>query len=696
MAHASLLDVWNAGARLGSQALDTLSKEKEYELDAAAYGAGLKLDTEMYKILRDTQHSNNPEELRKTFQNKIQEWKNTVAYPGGNNSQYYLDKITTMSNQAGETFEKKLYDQTLLNGNQRAFTLLATNLDNTYAAEDDPENPDGKLFRGLALIQDAFDHDIINPIEKRKEELTWANRIISNKLQTISDAAENPAELRTALDAVSAGAYAGYIAGQDIDRAREDAYRQGLNRIQAYNQQTLRDMEAGFQEKYKALQSGETAAYTNALNGLTRQINSGAITEGQYRSGLERLQQQYMAGGFQDTALLRETTALADAGKAFRTAAGNDGLRDALATAGYFEMEDRNTLLERTRTGAAGGAAGSGGAFNFDDLAFGVYAQSTQRPGESEGWTFNGAVEGAVSMAEARGFFENDDDAGTERQLFRARAVYEIGTKLARYADSNNLAGENNYFAKIQNETKLFLDTRKAAAILGKTEKNVTGAELQKLQGDLWNSVMNMVAEVGTAPENRAILEARIGALYETYTHDKYKILRDNAQSGSSALNDATKTAEALRLIHENPAIYAEGHAGDDGFGENIDDTARAYMNTGLNLLVNALGWPNDGRTYTDVTGRAVIAARGNEKYRIIGEKRNNRETLVVQKQITADGAKKWEDAEDIHIDSRNWRNRFEDLRRSSDNPLTRKTPWYERRNTLDGGVAGQGFQGAR
>jgi hypothetical protein len=696
MAHASLLDVLNAGSRAVAQGLGLLSKEKQYELDQIAYGAGLRLDTEMYKILQDTQNSNNPEEMQAVFQNRIQEWKNTVAYPSGNNSKYYLDKIENIAAQAGATFEKKRYEQALLSGNQRAYALLAANLDNTYAAEDNPDNPNEKLFRGFALVKDAYDHDIINDIEKRKEELTWANRILSNTLQTISDAAQKPEDLRAALDAVSADAYAGYIAGQDIDRAREGAYKQGLNRIKGQNQQTARDMQAAFLSKNEALQRGETAAYTNRLNDLTRQVNAGAIAEEQYRSDLEQLQQTYIDGGFRDTALLRETTALAEAGKAFRDSVGPDGLQDALATASYFDMEDRNMLLQRNRTGSAG----SESDFNFEDLAWGVYAQSTQRPGESMGWPFNAAVEAYMSMQEAEGAFKNDDEAGTQRQLDRSRAVYEIGKKLTQYATSDNLAGEGNFFARMLNETKIFMDKKRAAAMLKKSASDVSSLEIQVLQEDLWNQVMNVITEVGTEPERKDALEARIGTIYQTYTDKKFAILRDNAQSESTALSDPNKVAEAMRLITEYPELYNEGNFSKDGYGANINDTARAYMNTAANLLVNALEWPNDGNTFVDVAGNQVIAARDGEKYRVVGEKRNGRETLVVQKETVVDGEKTWQEESEIHIDSRSIGNRAVDfmqyINRGGANPQARQPSWNAMPNTPGNRFGWQGVQGVR
>jgi hypothetical protein len=688
MAHASILDLWNAGTRLVTQGLDILSKEKRYELDQIAYSAGLRLDTEMYKILQDTQNSNNPEAMQAVFQNRIQEWKNTVAYPGGNNSKYYLDKIENIAAQAGATFEKKHYEQQLFRDNQRLNALLAANLDNTYAAEDDPDNPNTKLFRGFELINNAFSQGFINPIEKRKEELTWANRILSNKLQTISDVAKTPEDLRAALDAVSPEPYDGFIAGQDIARARESAYKQGLNRIQGENQTIIQNKQAVFREKHDELISREKAAYDNMSYELIKQLNAGDISPEEYYKSLEQIQQTRSNGGFRDAALLREVTALANDGKAFRESTGPGGLQNALVAATYFQITEPDMLLRPNRSGGSDSSGGDSDDSIFDNLAQGVYAQSVQRPGESMGWPFNAAVENymsiqeakgafkdddekveaAMSKAEAEGAFKDDDEAGTQRQAFRdkirfelgtqrqlarSKAVYEIGKKLTQYATSNNLAGEGNFFARMLNETKSFMDKTRAAAMLGKSARNVTNLELERLQEDLWNQVMNVMAEVGTEPESRDALKARIGTIYTTYTDRKLRILRDNAQSESTALSDPNKVAEAMRLITEYPELYNEGYFGDDYFGENIDDTARAYMNTAANLLVNALGWPNDGNALVDIGGNQVIAARGGEKYRVVGEKRNGRETLVVQKEETVNGKKEWQEDPAVRIDAR-------------------------------------------
>jgi hypothetical protein len=697
MAHASLLDVWNAGARTVGQGLEFLSKEKEYELNATAYNAGLKLETDLYKTLEDAQNSNNPEEIQQQFIDRIQNWKDAVAYPAGHNSRYYRDKIENIAAQAGAAFEKKLYEQTLFRGNQRAHVLLAANLDETFAAQDDPHNPSAKLFRGLGLIEDAHKHNIIDDIERRKEEVNWADRILSYRLQTISDAAQNPRELREALDAVSAGDYAGYIPGQTVDQKREAAYRQGLSRIQGQNQKLIRDMQGEFNEKNDALNFEEETAFYAVLNNLTKQANSGAISEEEYRSREQQLWQKYIDGGFQNPTLLRETTALAEKGKAFRNSVGSEGFQDFLMVADFFKMKDHNIFLERVRSGSGSGSGdGDGDDFGYKSLAFGVYAQSMQRPGESAGWSFNEAVESAVSMAEAAGLFRNDDEAGTNRQLFRFDAKIKIAQELMKLVNSNAEAG--NYFAKLKNEAKIFMDKRKASAVLGKSAANVVDAELEILQGDLWNNIMNVIAETGTAPETRKLLEGRIEKIYATYTDNKFKILRDNAQSESSAVMDANKTAQALRLIYENPELYNYGYFGDDSYGENIDDTIRAYMNIGANLLTNALGWADDGKTFVDLSGNQVIAARGGEKYRIFAEKRNNRETFVVQKEITAGGEKKWEEQPAIKIDSRNFGDKFIDflkyLNQGGANPQTRPIPWWELKKTPGSQFGWPGAQG--
>jgi hypothetical protein len=662
MAHASLLDVWNAGTRTLGQGLEYLTKEKQYELNTIAYNAGLRLETEMHKLLLDTQNSNNPEEIQLAFKNKIQEWKDTVAYPGGNNSKYYREKIDKISAEADANFEKKLYEQSLFRDNQRAYALLTTSLDNTFAAEDDSDNPNMKLERGLWLIQDSYDHNIINPVDKRKEEINWAGRVLSDKLQRISDAAKTPEDLRAAIDTVSAGAYAGYIAEQDVGRAREKAYQQGLNRIQTENQTVIRNMEAEFLEKKKALTRGETEAYMRVLDDLEKQRKSGAISGDEYNSGRARLRQKNRERGFQDSALLRETTELANAGRAFRDSAGPDGFQDVLATSGYFEMGDRNGQT---------GSGSSGSAENFKSeeinksLAFGVFAQSMRRPGETMGWAFNAAIDGSVEIADANGLFDNDDEAGTLRQEYVARSIVEIGEELTRLASEHNLATKGNYFAKIYNESKSFMDKKRAAALLGKPENRVTDAELLRLQGNLWDQLMNAAAEIGTAPENRAVLEERIEEIYRVYVDNRFKILYDNAQSKSAAVNDPNKTAQALRTIRENAGVFSKGYF-NRGYGpEVIDDTSEAYMNTAANLLANALEWPNDEKTFVYLAQGYVTLARGGDQYRITGEQQDGRETFVVErletKEMEADNASSaakllaeelgWPDDEETHVD---------------------------------------------
>jgi hypothetical protein len=146
MAHASLLDVWNAGARLGSQALDTLSKEKEYELDTQAFQESVELNKLQNKLVLEYTNTgaahpyrSEPDKYTAYVTNELARWKDQ-AMRRGNNSRYYNDSIDRLYRKAAGGMGEKVLAAEIATENQRAdnnYAQTLATIRNTAATADE-------------------------------------------------------------------------------------------------------------------------------------------------------------------------------------------------------------------------------------------------------------------------------------------------------------------------------------------------------------------------------------------------------------------------------------------------------------------------------------------------------------------------------------------------------------------------------
>jgi hypothetical protein len=125
MAHASLLDVWNAGARTISQGLEFLSKEKRYELDTRAMEEAATLNNLQNKLVleyinpaADNPYRTNPEQYRDYVNKQLAAWR-TTAVKLGNNSRYYNNLVERMYLKAQEGLGEKVLAADIQTANQR-------------------------------------------------------------------------------------------------------------------------------------------------------------------------------------------------------------------------------------------------------------------------------------------------------------------------------------------------------------------------------------------------------------------------------------------------------------------------------------------------------------------------------------------------------------------------------------------------
>jgi hypothetical protein len=667
MGHATLLDVFNQAARLTGQIADTYSREKKFQADMEAEKQWNTLQKEItvgvsQYINSNIENEDNVIDMEGRFgdevQRRLKQWEDNALAQGS--SKYYVNTIQSLKARGESELQSSLYKARIVKEKERNVVSLNDNLDSLLGGDADSAD---KLKGGLEKIEYAFNSNAIDISERSKFKKNWVSLVADRTFQSIADTAVNTAELEEKLDGAMLPAYQENDPGIELKKYRDKYYQEGERRIQQTNQTNLRNLEIDFRTAEEKARRNETETYSALYSEIAGR--SGNNRE-RYRKALDELNAQFNSGKLKDSALVADMQNKQRAGLDYKAGLGDNDYSDKLATTDYF--------TEDVRAPKAVSAGGSGGdaeeySADFEGFADLVYIQSQKsgkETGANAGLSFNQAVEAAVEQARSYGLFDDDDKelAAIKEDQIRIRAVAEIGEKLkSKYINNSNLA-ETSIFKTLTQDSQSFMDKQRVAQLYGLKDKtNVPSALIAQAQGELWNSVMDILGESGTAQGSRETLNRRVEELYKTYTDKKYAILWDNAQSESAWERDnPVKLAEALRTLNDEEDIYNPGYhqAGRTGkghldYGENINDTAQAVLEDGANVLARSLGWENDGNTAADIGGRVPVLSRGNETYRLIGKKANGRETLVVQKRTEEDGKTTWKDAPDkkVNLDTR-------------------------------------------
>jgi hypothetical protein len=166
---ASLLDVFNASARLASQGLDMYSREKKYHLDTELYKQAQDLELLQNRLAEDLTRVdktgqmpflNKPDEYRRYVEKSLAEWtKNAVR--AGNGSRYYTDQLNQIALQGQTAMGKKLYAAEKLAERQRFFVDVQRNLQ----AEYNKPYSEGALSNALGIGDYAINSNSYNPVE---------------------------------------------------------------------------------------------------------------------------------------------------------------------------------------------------------------------------------------------------------------------------------------------------------------------------------------------------------------------------------------------------------------------------------------------------------------------------------------------------------------------------------------------------
>jgi ElaB/YqjD/DUF883 family membrane-anchored ribosome-binding protein len=164
---ASILDVFNASARLASQGLDMYSQEQKYHLDTELYKQAQDLDLLQNRLAEDLYKPdatgqmpflNKPDEYRRYVEKSLAEW-NRNAVAAGNGSRYYNDSLNRIALQGQTAMGKKVYAAEQVAARQQFLIDLQKNIQNEY---NNPDREKG-LANALGHRQNGLINNVIGP-----------------------------------------------------------------------------------------------------------------------------------------------------------------------------------------------------------------------------------------------------------------------------------------------------------------------------------------------------------------------------------------------------------------------------------------------------------------------------------------------------------------------------------------------------
>jgi hypothetical protein len=370
MAHASILDLWNAGTQTVAQGLDLLSKEKRYELDTLALRQQADLNKLQTKLVleyanpdAENPYRTNPDKYSDYVNSQLAAWRTNAAMQG-NNSPYYHNLVERMYQDAQQGMGEKILTADMQTANQRSQNNFETRLnvilnnseteqemlDNGFKAIDD--------FRSLFNLHDETATqqyvDIVRQTAlKKATEFTPTAATTTAAINAFYDslAAER---LREAAPGNERSSYASLPnARANIEAARKGA----IEAAQAARRNALAVKDAAYKRAIRdyntAVQSNDPRAIQAARIDMTRAYNAG-ISDWEAAIGKDKAEYNPK----DELAMLQMFPALPGDDQNSRTGAG--GSSGASQTA--MKNLVQNNLEYFSDAGLTGQFSGKGGA----------------------------------------------------------------------------------------------------------------------------------------------------------------------------------------------------------------------------------------------------------------------------------------------------------------------------------------------
>jgi hypothetical protein len=175
---ASLLDVWNAGTGVTSQALEMFTREKKYELDTKIFEMANDYSQLQDKLIADytrpdengnNDFQNEPEKYRDYVTKALSQW-NEKALQFGNNSKYYNDRIRELELKGQEVLNRKYVEANLLTAKQNYLKSFAKRMELIDNDNVNYPTPESKFEARKRQIEIAANDNFFDPMERHNQE----------------------------------------------------------------------------------------------------------------------------------------------------------------------------------------------------------------------------------------------------------------------------------------------------------------------------------------------------------------------------------------------------------------------------------------------------------------------------------------------------------------------------------------------
>jgi hypothetical protein len=225
---ASILDVFNASARLVSQGSDIYSREKKYHLDTELYRQAQDLELLQNRLAEDLTRPDetgqyqfllNPDKYRQYVEKSLAEWtKNAVR--AGNGSRYYNDSLNRIALQGQTVMGKKIYAAEATALKKQLFADYQTRMTET---DNNGKSPEENFSPKMLLTIDYARKNGLDDTEfKRLVDNVYTQtftKMLSSDMMQASKADDGdylvyrPEELNTQIDKIVSG-----FPGEEADR----------------------------------------------------------------------------------------------------------------------------------------------------------------------------------------------------------------------------------------------------------------------------------------------------------------------------------------------------------------------------------------------------------------------------------------------------------------------------------------------
>jgi hypothetical protein len=603
---ASLLDVWNAGAGVASQALDILSAEKKYVQDVDLFNASLDMAGRQQEIIQareliyddsgiNYQHNPDyPKDFRQYVDQQLGQW-DTAWGKKYADSRYFTDNLHEIKSRGDLALKQRLLDAEAAYAVQRVNTTYDNEL-NTI--DNNPNlNTDEKLQLGLELTErtrGAAGWD--EAVYERNRKAVLA-RSLEERLHFTAGAGITTEEIRKQFDALmadtlrpgnaetgeAAGLYAALPKAREAIAIGRDA---AVASQQAYNFRNLKELETAYDAARKdyvtAVAGGDPervdAAYREMMNayalGKPRQEDALGNGTAQYNPD-NRVQIMAM---FEDPPGTPKGRGTGDQNKLT-----HPQLIDNLVQQFMNGFQDAEFSMDTT--GKLTGFTTEDGSY-YTGLSLNAIYQVLNKETEKSGG----------EMAPGQLHYEFD-----KKLLERMRDTAETST--AKRTFNQLVSFTDSQWKDIEKRTGMKQD-----------------AIQQMMMGQVLDAYARYSDSQDPSPQKNEVLEQTLTGIRDQYIGKSLYFLYDHKKTSESdytrnVLGSLGDLGKALDAYHHNPDINLPGRSGGRNVSAHLDDNFRAYTNR-----AEAMAREELGAVKTRVEGGDVVVFDKNEnQYRIGG-----------------------------------------------------------------------------